>query len=295
MHDVVIIGEIARDRRDRDVPRCSWSSTWVGPTGSGTSCPAIGRFNWPVSMLDLGRASSSTATCCINLHIAGYLLYTRYLGRKPNPTAGTCRSCSSRSSGRSRSTRSPRSSTAGLGGRPFWNSALLAPRFLASAFVSGPAFVIVLLAGRTPLRRPSRSATGRSDTLARIMRVTVLRQPVHARLASCSRRSTAGGAHAGPVRYLFFGAHGHHALVPWIWTAVVLNVASAVILHLPRSRTDKRWLIAGVRVRVRRRLDREGHGADHPRLRALDAARDGRVHAERCPSGRSPPGSGRSG
>jgi hypothetical protein len=33
----------------------------------------------------------------------------------------------------------------GLGGRPFWNSALLAPRFLASAFVTGPAFVILLL------------------------------------------------------------------------------------------------------------------------------------------------------
>jgi molybdopterin-containing oxidoreductase family membrane subunit len=53
-----------------------------------------------------------------------------------------------------------------------------------------------------------------------------------------------GGAHAGAVRYLFFGSHGHHALVPYIWTAVVLNVASAIILHLPRSRTDKRWLFA---------------------------------------------------
>ena len=28
----------------------------------------------------------------------------------------------------------------GLGGRPFWNSAIIAPRFLASAFAAGPAF-----------------------------------------------------------------------------------------------------------------------------------------------------------
>jgi Ni/Fe-hydrogenase subunit HybB-like protein len=28
---------------------------------------------------------------------------------------------------------------------PFWNTALMAPRFLTSAFVAGPAFVIVVL------------------------------------------------------------------------------------------------------------------------------------------------------
>ena len=34
---------------------------------------------------------------------------------------------------------------AGLPARPFWNSALLGPRFLASAFTAGPAFMILLL------------------------------------------------------------------------------------------------------------------------------------------------------
>ena len=33
----------------------------------------------------------------------------------------------------------------GLAGRPFWNAALLAPRFLVSAFCSGPAIMLVLL------------------------------------------------------------------------------------------------------------------------------------------------------
>jgi predicted CXXCH cytochrome family protein len=33
----------------------------------------------------------------------------------------------------------------GLGGRPFWNSAIIAPRFLASAFAAGPAFLILTL------------------------------------------------------------------------------------------------------------------------------------------------------
>ncbi len=44
------------------------------------------------------------------------------------------------------------------------------------------------------------------------------------------------GRHAASTRYLFFGLHGHHALVPWIWTAVVFNTLSAVLLMLRVSR-----------------------------------------------------------
>ena len=54
-----------------------------------------------------------------------------------------------------------------------------------------------------------------------------------------------GGAHTTASRYLFFGLHGHHALVPWIWTAVFLNITSAVLVHLPASRKDPRVLLAG--------------------------------------------------
>jgi len=46
----------------------------------------------------------------------------------------------------------------------------------------------------------------------------------------------AGGTHATSIHYLFFGLHGKHALVPWIWTAVALNIGSAIVLHLPVSR-----------------------------------------------------------
>src|SRR5208283_5170608 len=33
----------------------------------------------------------------------------------------------------------------GLGGRPFWNSAIVGPRFLASAFAAGPALIILAM------------------------------------------------------------------------------------------------------------------------------------------------------
>src|SRR5690606_13930162 len=66
----------------------------------------------------------------------------------------------------------------GLGGRPFWNTAILAPRFIISAFVSGPAFIIVVL---HLIQRMSSSVlprlrvpSGAINTLAGFLRVTVL-------------------------------------------------------------------------------------------------------------------------
>lgn len=48
----------------------------------------------------------------------------------------------------------------GLGGRPFWNTELLAPRFLTTAFVAGPAFILLAM-------RVMRTQTGfRSPTPA---------------------------------------------------------------------------------------------------------------------------------
>ncbi len=51
----------------------------------------------------------------------------------------------------------------GLASRPFWNSAILAPRFLASAFCSGPAILLVLLQILRKVHQPARSRTRRSS------------------------------------------------------------------------------------------------------------------------------------
>ena len=50
-----------------------------------------------------------------------------------------------------------------------------------------------------------------------------------------------GNLHGISAKYLFIGLHGHHALVPWIWTAIALNLTAMVLLVLPVSRTLK-WL-----------------------------------------------------
>jgi molybdopterin-containing oxidoreductase family membrane subunit len=46
-------------------------------------------------------------------------------------------------------------------------------------------------------------------------------------------------SHVASSRYLFFGLHGHHALVPWIWTAILFNLVAMFLLVLPVSRSLK--------------------------------------------------------
>lgn len=239
MHDVVIIGEIVAIAAI--VVCLGFVIVDMGrPDRLWHILPWIGRFHWPVSML-AWDVLVLNGYLLLNLHITGYLIYQRYLQKAPRRrwyrpfvflAIGWAISI--------------HTVTAflyqGLGGRPFWSSALLAPRFITTAFISGPAFVIVLL---EVVRRARvlRFGDGPTTTLTRIMRITVLLN-LFMLVSELFTALYAGGAHAASVRYLFFGLHGHHALLPYIWTAVVLNVASAILLHLPQSRDDKRWLLA---------------------------------------------------
>ena len=42
-----------------------------------------------------------------------------------------------------------------------------------------------------------------------------------------------GSLHAASAEYLLFGLHGYDALVPWIWSALTLEVIAAIILITP--------------------------------------------------------------
>ena len=202
------------------------SLTWADQTGSG-----IGKFNWPISMLTWDIVVLN-GYLLINLHVVGYLLYTRFRGAQPNPawylpfvflsiiwaisihTVTAFLYC-------------------GLGGRPFWNTALLAPRFLASAFVSGPAFILIILrairTGTTMALNPKPARL-----LVQIIRVAALINL----LMLASELFTifyAGGGHVAAARYLFFGSHGHYGLVPWIWTAMTLNIGGTILFLMPAA------------------------------------------------------------
>ena len=233
MHKVVIIGEIVAIAA---IIMCTLSVLVdLGrPDRFWHMLPGIGRFNWPMSMLTWDVIVLN-GYLLINLHIVGYLMYMRFLGRKPNPvwyipfvllsiawaisihTVTAFLYC-------------------GLGGRPFWNTSLLAPRFLASAFVSGPSFIILVM-------RVLRITTGYTAPVgpARLL-IQIIRVAMTVNLVMLASEIFTmfytGGSHLVAAKYLFFGSHGRYGLVPWIWTAIALNLVGTM-LFFTRSALER--------------------------------------------------------
>ncbi|MEK7403667.1 MAG: sulfate reduction electron transfer complex DsrMKJOP subunit DsrP [Acidobacteriota bacterium] len=129
----------------------------------------------------------------------------------------------------------------GLPGRSFWLTAILAPRFLASAFSSGPALLILLCLAMRRLAKfdPGRDAIRRLGlivTYAMLINVFFFLMEVFT--AFYSRIPE----HMEHFRYLFAGLEGRASLVPWMWTSLALAAVSLVLLVAPRYRNEEKVL-----------------------------------------------------
>lgn len=187
--------------------------------------PGIGRFNFPDSLL-VWDVIVLNGYLLLNAGISFYVIYCRYQGCEPQlrryfPFVVVAIFWAI----------SIHTVTAFLysanSGRAFWSNALLAPRFIASAFASGPALMIL---GLQVIRRVSGYPIHQSvlDHLALVMTVAlqVTLFFVGAELFTEFYNET---EHAASARYLYFGLDGHAALVPWIWAALgMLAVASFI-------------------------------------------------------------------
>jgi molybdopterin-containing oxidoreductase family membrane subunit len=49
-------------------------------------------------------------------------------------------------------------------------------------------------------------------------------------------------SHAASVRYLYFGLDGMNSLVPWVWSALAMNLVAVFILMVHPLRRQRRWL-----------------------------------------------------
>ena len=194
--------------------------------------PFIGRFNWPVSLLawDVVVLNGYLA---LNLALPMYVHWCHYRGREPVigvyfPVVVVAMFWAI----------SIHTVTAFLfsanSARPFWNTSLLGPRFIASAFVSGPALIIALL---QIIRRVTDYPVRQSviDTLALVMAVA-LQISLFFVLAELFTDFYNESSHAGSIRYLFFGLGGLSSLTPWIWSALAMNLVAVVLLSVHRWR-----------------------------------------------------------
>ncbi|MCB9059931.1 MAG: polysulfide reductase NrfD [Halobacteriovoraceae bacterium] len=200
--------------------------------------PMIGVFNWPQSLLTWDVIVLNVYLA-INFFIPFYILYSRYNRKIPSKkvylpfilisifwafmihlvTAFLY---------------------AGLSAKPFWNNSLMGPRFLASAFAAGPAFIVVLL-GLVDRFSPFIVAhnvikkLSQIVTVAAIINIIMLFSEVFKEFYNVTEHSLS-------AVYLFFGLGEHSTLVPWLWTSIFLNVLATIILCIPKFRNKAIFL-----------------------------------------------------
>ena len=225
LHQVVIIGEVVAI--GALVMCLMFVFVDLGrPLQAWHMMPVIGRFNWPTSLLtwDVLVLNGYLA---LNLMVPAYILYCHYHQRKPRErfyrpfvfisifwafgihlvTAFLYQ---------------------GLPARPFWNNPLMGPRFLASAFAAGPALISVVLI----IIHSATSFKIEPQVFAKLRRIIVVAAIINLLMlfSEIFKEFYLPTHHSLPAIYLYFGLKGHDALVPWIWSAISMNVLGTLIL-----------------------------------------------------------------
>ena len=196
--------------------------------------PMLGFLNWPQSLLAWDIVVLS-GYLVLNISIPIYFLYGKYADK----------------------TRDPRyffpiilvaiawaialhTVTAFLfasnSGRPFWHTALLGPRFLASAFASGPAIIVLafrVIDARTKFNVPEETLRMLSVMIAVALQINLFMLGSEAFTEFYSPTQHAASAH-----YLFFGIGSHTKLVPWMYTAITIELIAVVLLMVRRYREN---------------------------------------------------------
>jgi molybdopterin-containing oxidoreductase family membrane subunit len=127
---------------------------------------------------------------------------------------------------------------AGLPGRHLWLTAIMAVRFLGSAFAAGPALLVILC---LLVRKVSKFDPGTEaiQNLGRIVTYALLASIFFVGLEFFTAFYSQVPGHMHGLQYMFAGLEGHDNLVPWMRTAAVLAVGAAIVLVLPNMRKNE--------------------------------------------------------
>ena len=237
LHKVVIIGEGVANGA---LVMCLLFITadLGGPLRLWHLIPGIGLFNWPSSLLtwDIIVLNGYLA---LNMLVPAYILYCQYNNREPDEkkyrpfvfvsifwafaihlvTAFLYE---------------------GLPARAFWNNPLMGPRFLASAFAAGPALIAAVL---IIINRVSafKIETQVFNKLRIIIVVSAIVNLIML-FSEVFREFYFPTLHSLSAFYLYFGLDGHNALVPWIWSAIVMNLVGTLTLAFNPGRNNPKVL-----------------------------------------------------
>ncbi|AET67342.1 polysulfide reductase [Desulfosporosinus orientis DSM 765] len=123
---------------------------------------------------------------------------------------------------------------AGLPGRHFWTSAIMAARFLASAFAAGPALLIILaLIVRKVSKFDPDPGVGAIQSLVKIIRYAMIANVFFYICEVFTAFYSNSPDEMAPFKYVFVGIDGHNSLVPFMWTAAILAFVGIALLIFP--------------------------------------------------------------
>jgi len=130
----------------------------------------------------------------------------------------------------------------GLAARPYWNSAILAPRFLASAFCSGPAILLILL----QIVRKTTSLEVKDEAIHKIAELMAYTMGFNLFLtaAEAFKEFYSSTEDLVFMRYLYLGLDGHNTLVPYAWVSVGFALVAFLLFLIPRTR--KNWVTLNI-------------------------------------------------
>jgi len=123
-----------------------------------------------------------------------------------------------------------------LPSRPYWNSAILVPRFISTALCAGPALMVLAF---QVLRKVTRIGI-KDEALLKIAEMMAIVMFVNLLLffAEVITEYRSATVHTIHIRYYFEGIGDHVELVGWAWTGAICNVSAFFLLLVPRTRKN---------------------------------------------------------
>ncbi|WLT30307.1 sulfate reduction electron transfer complex DsrMKJOP subunit DsrP [Geothrix sp. PMB-07] len=200
--------------------------------------PLVGRLNWPQSML-AWDVIVLNLYLLLNWFVVTYLLFSSYAEKHYNKKIVLPLVLASIPMAISIHTVTAYLYN-GLASRPFWNSAILAPRFLASAFCSGPAVLLILL---QVLRRTTRLKIT-DEAIFKIAELMAYTMGFNLFLTAAEsfKELYSGTEHTVYFQYLLFGLEKsgvhYNTLVPFAWASIITGFVAFLLFLISKTRMN---------------------------------------------------------
>lgn len=196
--------------------------------------PLIGRLNLPASLLSWDSVVLSLYFF-LNLGVVSYLLNTLFYKREYNkkvlnplilfsiPLAISIHTVTAFLYN-------------GFAGRPYWNSALLAPKFLASAFCSGPAVLIILF----QILKKTTTFEIKQEAIWKIAELMAYAMFINLFFfgAEVFKEIYSNTEHLVHLKYLFIGVGENRDIVIYGWASLIISIIAFLLFLIPKTRKN---------------------------------------------------------